>query len=214
MTELYERLGEAKCEELAKKSWSLWHLLELGEGRKSAQVGGVAREGIARDFIRDFLPPRFVLKPGLVFDDEAKKMSPQVDAIIYQGAPLLNLTDVVVVEKNQVRAIFEIKSFVDQQDIFGAKSVGIRNPDTGLVSAFRARKAFLPAEGRYVLFTFELWSSSPDNEVIDRLRQICDLYAVVIRREPSIERKAGKDARVTNFDGSIGKLIEWLRSLT
>ncbi|GAG57486.1 unnamed protein product, partial [marine sediment metagenome] len=41
-----------------------------------------------------------------------------------------------------------------------------------------------------------------------------DLYAVVIRREPSIERKAGKDARVTNFDGSIGKLIEWLRSLT
>jgi len=214
MTELYERLGEAKCEELVKKSWSLWHLFELGEGRKSAQVGGVAREGIARDFIREFLPPRFVLKPGLVFDDEAKKMSPQVDAIIYQGAPLLNLTDVVVVEKNQVRAIFEIKSFVDQQDIFGAKSGGIRNPDTGLVSAFRARKAFLPAEGRYVLFTFELWSSSPDNEVIDRLRQICDLYAVVIRREPSIERKAGKDARVTNFDGSIGKLIEWLRSLT
>jgi len=213
MTELYERLGEAKSEELGKKSWSLWHLLELDEGRKSAQVGGVVREGIARDFIREFLPPGFGLKPGLIFDGGVKRMSPQVDAIIYQGAPLLDFTDAVVVERRQVRAIFEIKSYVDQQDIFGSKSGGIRNPDTGLVSAFKARKGFLPSEGRYILFTFELWSSSPDEEVIDRLKQICDLYAVVIRREPSIEQKAGKNARVTNFDGSIGKLIEWLRTL-
>lgn len=203
MAELYETLGEAKSEELAKKSWSLWHLLELGEGRKSAQVGGIAREGIARDFIREFLPPRFGLKAGLVFDAQSKKMSPQVDAIIYQGAPLLNFTDVAVVEKKQVRAIFEIKSFVNQQDIFGSKTAGRRNPNTCLASAFGARKDFLPPEGSYVLFTFELWSSSPDDQVIGRLKQICDLYAVVIRREPSIERKAGKDARVTNFDGSI-----------
>jgi len=98
MEELYRTLGEAKCEELAKKSWSLWHMLELSETRKSAQVGGTVREGMARDFIKEFLPLGFGLKSGLIFDTNTKKMSPQIDAIIYKGAPLLEFTDVVVVE--------------------------------------------------------------------------------------------------------------------
>ena len=102
--ELYKALGEAKCEELAKKSWSLWHLLGLSEGRKSAQVRGVVQEGIARDFIREFLPQGFGLKSGLIFDADINKMSPQIDAIIYTGAPLLEFTDVVVVEKEQAKA--------------------------------------------------------------------------------------------------------------
>lgn len=213
-SELYQSLGEAKSEELAKKCWSLWHLQELCEGRRSAQVGGVVREGIARDFVREFLPQGFGLKSGLIFDVETKKMSPQIDAIIYKGVPLLEFTDVVVVEKRQVKAIFEIKSWIGQNDIFGTGSKGTRNPDTGLISVFRSRKQFLPPEGKYILFTFELHSASRDKDVIERLREVCDSYVAVIRREPAIERKAGKEPRVTNFDDSVGRLIQWLRSLT
>jgi len=211
--DLYRNLGEAKCEELAKKCWSLWHLQELCEGRRSTQVGGVVREGIARDFIREFLSQGFGLKSGLVFDAESKKMSPQIDAIIYKGAPLLEFTDAVVVEKSQVKAIFEIKSWIGQNDIFGTGRKGTRNPDTGLISAFRSRKQFLPSDGKYILFTFELHSASRDKDVIGRLGEICDSYVAVIRREPTIERKAGKEARVTNFGGSMGRLVEWLRDL-
>ena len=148
MEELYKTLGEAKCEELAKKSWSLWHMLELSDTRKSTQVGGAVREGIARDFIREFLPAGFGLRNGLIFDAESKKMSPQCDAIIYKGVPLLEFTDIVVVEKKQVKAIFEIKSWIGQNDIFGTRSKGTRNPDTGLISVFRSRKQFLPPEGK------------------------------------------------------------------
>lgn len=214
MKGLYSNLGYAKSEELAKKSWSFWHLLELDlEGRKSAQTGGTVREGIARDFIREFLPPGFGLKSGLIFDSEIKRMSPQIDAIMYTGVPLLEFTDAAVVEKQQVKAIFEIKSVIYQNNIFGSKSKGIRNPNTGLISAFKERKSFLPVSGKYVLFAFELHSGSSDKEVSKRLKEICDMYAIVIRREPEIERRAGKENREANFNGSIGKLIEWLRNL-
>lgn len=211
---LYRTLGEAKCEELAKQSWSFWHLYELCEGRKSAQIGGVVREGIARDFVREFLPPGFGLKSGLIFDAEIKRMSPQIDAIVYRGVPLLEFTDAIVAEKQQVKAIFEIKTWIDQKDIFGSRSKGGRNPDTGLISSFKSRKHFLPADGKYVLFTFELHSAASDKEVLERLKDICDFYAVVIRKEPVIEQKAGKKPREPNFDGSVGRLIEWLRNLT
>ena len=141
-------------------------------------------------------------------------MSPHIDAIIYKGVPLLEFTDLVVVEKEQVKAIFEIKSTITQSDIFGSRSKGVRNPNTGLAYEFNQRKDFLHAEGRYVLFAFELHSGSRDLEVRERLRKICDSYGIVIRREPRIERNAGKEGRVTNFDGSIGGLIEWLRNLS
>ncbi len=211
--DLYKTLGEAKCEELAKKSWGFWTLLELGTTRKNAQVRGVVMEGIAKDFIREFLPTGFRLKSGLIFDSRAKNMSPQIDAIIYSGVPLLDFTDAVVVEKEQVKAIFEIKSWVDQTNLFGHKSAGIRNPNSGLFAELHQRKPFLQTNAISILFTFELHSSSRDKEVITRLREICDRFAVVIRREPLVERKKGKPGRVMDFSNSISGLIEWLRNL-
>jgi len=212
--ELYRSLGEAKCEELAKKSWSLWHMLKLSDTRKSAQVGGAVREGIAKDFIREFLPPGFGLKSGLVFDATSKKISPQCDAIIYKGVPLLEFTDIVVVEKEQVKAIFEIKAWIDQPAIFGTKSRGVRDPNSGLAYEFKRRKDFVPAGAKYILFAFELHSGYLDAEVLKRLEEICDSYAIVIRREPLAERKRGKEPRVTNFNSSVSRLIEWLRNLS
>ncbi len=214
MEELYKTLGYAKCVELSKKSRTFWDMLKLAESRKNAPVGGVVREGIAKDFIREFLPAGFGLKSGLVFDAEKKKTSPQCDAIIYMGVPLLEFTDVVVVEKKQVKAIFEIKSWIDQPLIFGAKRQGIRNPNSRLAYGFEQMSNFLPAEARYILFAFSLSSSSPDAQVIERLKKICDSYAIVLRWEPKTEQKKGKEPAIYNFDNSVSRLIEWLRNLS
>ena len=212
--ELYKTLGDAKCQELSKKETTLWNVLQLSQSRVNAQVRGVVLEGIAKDFIREFLPAKFGLKSGLIFDAESKRTSPQCDAIIYKGAPLLEFTDVVVVEKEQVKAIFEIKAWIAQTDIFGTRSGSTRNPNSGLALAFNQRKDFRPAEASYILFTFELHSSSTDAEVLRRLKEVSDSYAIVIRREPKIERQRGKEPWDYNFDNSISKLIEWLRNLS
>ena len=215
MEDLYKTLGYAKCVELSKKSRTFWEMLKLSESRKNAPVGGAVREGIAKDFIREFLPAGFRLKSGLVFDAEKKKASPQCDAIIYKGVPLLEFTDVVVVEKEQVKAIVEIKAWIDQGTIFGRKSKALKDRDikSGLASVFRYRKEFLPAEAKYILFAFALSSSSPDAQVIERLKEVCDSYAIVLRWEPRIEQKKRKEPAVYNFDNSVSELIKWLRNL-
>ncbi|MBA7483521.1 hypothetical protein ES707_19036 [subsurface metagenome] len=178
--------------------------------RINAQVRGAVLEGIARDFIRELLPPTLRLKSGLISDTKSKKISPQCDAIIYDGVPLLEFTDIVVVEKEQVKAIVEVKAYIDQADIFGAKSGENRDPNTGLASAFNRYKDFRPAEASYILFAFELYSSSSDDEVLERLKKICDSYAIVLRYEPKKEQKPN----IYNFDNSISRLIEWLRNLS
>ena len=214
MEEFYRTLGKAKSGELTKKSESLWNMLVLSESRKSTQVGGAVLEGIAKDFIREFLPAGFGIKSGLVFDTQAKKMSPQIDGIIYRGVPLLEFTDVVVVEKEQVTAIVEVKSWIHATYLFGEKSGNYRDPNSGLAYDFKQRKDFLPAEARFMLFTFELHAGASDAEVTKRLKEVCDAYAVVIRREPKIEREQGKKDWEYNFDNSVSRLIEWLRNLS
>ncbi len=78
MEELYRTLGYAKCVELSKKSRTFWDMLKLADSRKNAPVGGAVREGIAKDFIREFLPPGFGLKSGLIFDAEKKGDRPSM----------------------------------------------------------------------------------------------------------------------------------------
>ncbi len=51
--ELYQSPGEVRCEELAKQNWSFWHPYELCVERKNALIGGVVRERLERDSIRD-----------------------------------------------------------------------------------------------------------------------------------------------------------------
>ena len=218
MDELYRTLGKAKSAELNRKSYTFNDHQRYIFASYFAPIGGAVREGLARDFIREFLPPGFGLKSGLVFDAEKRAVSPQCDAIIYKGAPLLEFTDVIVAEKKQVKAIFEIKAFIDQGTIFGRKIKGTkdRNPKSGLVSAFKRRKDFLPAEAKYILFAFGLSSSSNDNEVVERLNKICGCkenhgsYAIILRWEPRKQQKPN----TYNFDNSISRLIEWLRNLS
>ena len=188
----------------------------LSKERSSTQVGGAVREGIARDFVRGFLPVGFGLKSGLIFDAEKKKASPQCDAIIYKGVPLLDFTDTVIVEKEQVKAIFEIKSWIDITAIIGDKYKESKDRDhaTGLFKAFKDRQRFLdPQAAKYILFAFELSAKKQDIELIDRLKQISNMYAIVSRK------KIGKpwesdESYALDFDNSISELIEWLRNLS
>jgi hypothetical protein len=211
--ELYETLAVAKARELMFKSWGLYHLNELKANPSNKLIGGVIREGIVRDFIRDYLPTEFRVKSGLVLDGLSRTMSPQADAIIYVGTPLLDYTDAAIVEKDQVRGIIEIKSYVAQNQLFGTRNEGVRNAGTGLISSYRSMKPFLPTGAKYVLFTFELLSSADNDQLLARLSQICDDFAAVLR--PQRRRKGAEELERgnPNFDNSIGRMIHWLRTL-
>jgi hypothetical protein len=215
MEELYRTLGDAKCVEISKKNRTFSDMLKLPDSRRNAPVGGAVREGIAMDFIREFLPPAFGLKSGLIFDAEKNKVSPQCDVIIYKGVPLLEFTDVVVVEKEQVKAIVEIKSWIDTTAIFGEKGDNSRDANSGLASDFQRRKDFLPSGAKYILFTFGLHSASGVAEVLERLKEICNSYAIISRYKPKMERREGKKEEWEyNFGHSVSELIKWLRSLS
>lgn len=206
--QFYTILGEGRCRELAAKNSTVWNLLELGENPKSKEFGGRLREGIAKGFIREFLPRAFEIKSGLVFDSTSGKMSPSMDAIVYKGVPILESADVVVVEKEQVRVVFEVKSYVDTSDIFGKlenRETKQRDSNSGLAKDFKERRVFLPEGAKYVLFAFDLWSRLPDVQVSRRLKEICHSYAVVSRKTKGDEE--------FDYDGSVSKLINWLRNL-
>ena len=131
-----------------------------------------------------------------------------------QGVPLLEFTDVVVVEKEQVKAIVEIKGQIQRTELFGRKSESTINPNTGLAGDFSQMKGFLTAEAKYILLAFHLFSSSSDAEVIERLKGVCDSYAVMIRWTPKKRQKEGEQRHNYNFDNSVSRLIEWLRNLS
>jgi len=213
---LYGSLGEAKSRELYEKYDSLWSIFEVAKTGRSKSVGGTVPEGIARDFVREFLPTEFKVKSGLIFDIGTRELSPQTDAIIYHGAPLLEYTDVVIVEKEKVRGVLEIKSWVAENDIFGSKTKrGPRNPNTGLIEDYKGKKRFLPSKAPYILFVFSLHSGSSSTNVIKRLLKVCDMHAIVSRRVPRIERSHTiKEEKIYNFNDSISRLIEWLRNLS
>lgn len=208
LEEVHRTLAKARCHELAMKSGTVRSMLKLGEGPLKGPVRGLVQEGIAREFIREFLPQGFGVKCGLVYDGDNKLMSPQIDALVYRGVPLLDVTDVVIVEKQQTKAIFEVKTWINQTAIFGPRGSG-----SGLAQGLAARKPFLPTDGRLCLFAFTLWSNSSDEAIVKRLGKICDCYAIVTRMLPSSKQKLDQPPGVSDFDSSVSRLIHWLRNL-
>ena len=122
----------------------------------------------------------------------------------------------MVVGKEQVKAIVEIKSYVYTPTIFGDinKETGTREPDSGLAVDFKRKKEFLPLGASYILFAFELSHGTTDDKIIERLKEISDIYAIVLGWEPKIEQERGKEKKTYNFDNSVSRLIEWLRNLS
>ena len=216
MKELYTTLGDAKSREVFRKYMTLSNLYEIAKHRtRNPQVAGKVYEGIAKDFIREFLPTGFRIKGGLIFDVEKKKLSPEIDAIIYRGVPFLEFTDAVIAEQKQVEAILEIKSWIGTADIFGDmnKKSGNRNPNSRLFSKFKDRRDFIQPTAKYILFVFALGSNWQDNEVINGLKQISDTYAIVGRKKIGHPWKSDNDFEF-NFKESVSGLIKYLRNLS
>ena len=206
---LYRNLGIAKSRELGQKYNALYEVYGIAKSG-SKQITGVVCEGIAKDFVSESLPAGLRIKSGLVFDPVAQEISPQIDGIIYRGVPLLDYTDVAVIEKRNVLGIMEVKSWIGKNDIFGNKDDVFpegRNPNTGLIQGYLDRKKFVEEVIPYVLFAFEVYSDSPKSEVVDRLKKICDTYVVVRRKVPR------KKEYKYNFDLSVSRFINWLRNL-
>jgi hypothetical protein len=214
LNKFYDELGWAKSRELYEKYNTLFSIYSISKvGTRSKQIGGTVPEGIAKDFVREFLPAKFRIKSGLIFDEKTTELSPQIDAIIYEGVPLLDYTDVAIVEKENVKGIFEVKSWVAENDIFGQKTKRGRDPKTGLFEQYAKLKPFLPPKSPHTLFVFSLSSASPTKIVINRLKQISDMYAIIGRGVPRSERAALQEDTIYNLDNSVSKLIEWLRNL-
>ena len=214
--ELYKILGEAKSREVFRKYMTLSNLYEMAKHRtRNPQIAGKVYEGIAKDFIGEFLPTGFKIKGGLIFDVEKKKLSPEIDAIIYKGVPFLEFTDAVIVEQKQVEAIVEIKSWIGSADVFGGmnKKSGYRNPNSRLSSKFKDRRDFIQPPAKYILFVFALGSNEPDAKVINRLEHICDMYAIVGRKKKGHAWKSDANFEF-NFNESISGLIRYLRGLS
>jgi len=215
MKELYTTLGDAKSREVFRKYMTLSNLYEMAKHRtRNPQVAGKVYEGIAKDFIREFLPPGFRMKGGLIFDVEKKKLSPEIDAIIYRGVPFLEFTDAVIAEQKQVEAILEIKSWIGTADIFGDinKKSGNRDPSSQLFSKFEDRRDFIQPTAKYILFAFALGSNEQNDKVINRLEHICDMYAIVGRKKIGHPWKNDNDFEF-NFKESVSELIKYLRNL-
>ena len=213
--ELYKNLGQAKSREVFRKYMTLSNLYEMAKHRtRNPQVAGKVYEGIAKDFIREFLPPGFRIKSGLIFDVDKKKLSPEIDAIIYRGVPFLEFTDAVIAEQKQVEAILEIKSWIGTADIFGDmnKKTGNRDPNSRLFSKFKERRDFIRPTAKYILFAFVLGSNEQDYKVTNRVKHICDMYAIVGRKKIGYAWKGDYDFKF-DFDGSISELIRYLRGL-
>jgi hypothetical protein len=214
--ELYKTLGDDKSREVFRKYMTLSNLYEMAKpGTRNPQVAGKVCEGIAKDFIREFLPSGFKIKGGLIFDVEAKGLSPEIDAIIYGGAPLVEFTDAVITEKRQVEAILEIKCCIGTPDIFGYKDKesGDRDSSSGLFKTFKDRKPFINPTAKYILFAFALSSDEQNDEVIGRLKQVSNMYSIVGRKKIRQGWKSDNDFDF-NFDESISALIKYLRKLS
>jgi len=207
MEELYKTLGEAKSREVFRKYMTLSNLYDMAKpGTRNPQVAGKVYEGIAKDFIREFLPTGFKIKGGLIFNvaDKILILSPEIDAIIYSGAPLLEFTDAVIVEQEQVEAILEIKSWIGTNDIF---------EDEELLKASEDRRRFIQATAKYILFAFALESSRQDDEVDNRLRQISNMYVIVGKKKIGESWKSDANLEF-NFKESVSGLIKYLRNLS
>ncbi len=56
MEKLNNTLGNAKCAEPSQKNLTPSDMLTLSESRRNAPVGGTMLEGLAKNFVREFLP--------------------------------------------------------------------------------------------------------------------------------------------------------------
>jgi hypothetical protein len=211
----YPRVGHSKARELYVKNEAT--LRVLTKERTKKEVRDVVQEGIVREFMEQFIPRGWEVGRGFVYDPDTKKHSPEIDAILYTGPPLMEFGDVVVTEKSQTKLMVEVKSWAKLADLFGKplkdrkgktrkKDDGtiLRDPNTDFQTFYRERSSF---GEKYVLFIFSLEVSKkiPDQMIWNSMNKLSDMWVVVWR-------KSGKK-KLFDYGNSVSKFIEQLRTL-
>ena len=118
----YPRVGHSKAKELYVKNEAT--LRVLTKDNKQTEVRDVIQEGIVREFIGQFIPKGYGVGRGFVYDPDTKKHSPETDAILYTGPPLMEFGDIVVTEKSQTKLMVEVKIIDEPFDVDRGK-VGV-----------------------------------------------------------------------------------------
>ena len=80
---------------------------------QQTKIKGDYTEAIVRDFVGRFLPRRYEVVHGLVYNSKTGKKSPECDVIVYdieRAAPLFKSEDLVIVDGNYVRIVMQVKS--------------------------------------------------------------------------------------------------------
>jgi hypothetical protein len=104
--DIYENLKN----ELLAKSGALKSLTQ------HSKLKGDYTEALVRDFIRRFVPQKYKVGHGIVYNSRTQQTSRECDVIVYDisdAAPLFEAQDLVIVDSNQVRIVMQVKSTLD-----------------------------------------------------------------------------------------------------
>lgn len=80
---------------------------------QQTKIKGDYTEAIVRDFVGRFLPRRYEVGHGLVYNSTTGRKSPECDVIVYdveRAAPLFKSEDLVIVDGNYVIIVMQVKS--------------------------------------------------------------------------------------------------------
>lgn len=211
----YPRVGHSKAKELYVKNEATLRVLTKDSTQK--EVRDVVQEGIVREFIGQFIPRGYEVGRGFVYDPSTKKHSPEIDAILYTGPPLMEFGDIVVTEKSQTKLMVEVKSWAKLADLFGKPlkdkkgkarktkdGTVLRDPNTDFQTFYRERNPF---GDKYALFIFSLEVSKkiPDEMIWSSMNKLSDIWVVVWR-------KSGKK-KSFDYGNSVSKFIEQLKRI-
>jgi hypothetical protein len=104
--DIYENLKN----ELLAKSGALNSLTQ------QSKVKGDYTEALVRDFIRRFVPQRYKVGHGIVYNSRTGQSSRECDIIVYdvsEAAPLFEFPDLVIVDSDRVKIVMQVKSTID-----------------------------------------------------------------------------------------------------
>jgi hypothetical protein len=96
--------------ELLAKSGALKSLTQ------QSKVKGDYTEALVRDFIRRFVPQKYKVGHGIVYNRRTQQSSRECDVIVYdisEAAPLFESQDLVIVDSRQVKIVMQVKSTIN-----------------------------------------------------------------------------------------------------
>lgn len=86
---------------------------------RQSKIQGDYYEALIRDFVRRFIPERFRVGYGLLYDEEGRR-SRECDVVIYDALdrkPLFKSQDLVIVNSKDVKFVMQVKSILTSKSL-------------------------------------------------------------------------------------------------